>query len=144
MNTILVLEDDAIVMNVFRGVLEASNYRVLSSTNAEEALAWSGSRPTIDLLIADVALPVSSGVAVALQLRQRIPALKIILTSGYPPDIWGPRHRAELDQIPSDAVRILSKPFLPKELLAMVSALVGTAPDSGVAEFAGSSQVKRR
>jgi hypothetical protein len=70
---------------------------------------------------------------VALELRKSIPALRIILTSGYPPDMWP--DVALLREVPPDAIRILQKPFLPKELLDRTGELIGN-PNSTVADCA--------
>jgi CheY-like chemotaxis protein len=90
LKTILVLEDDAAVMNMFRDILSA--YTIVGATTAEEALykcVQNGQRP--DLMIADVILRVGSGIHAALVLRQVLPELPVILTSGYPKSMWSDR-----------------------------------------------------
>jgi CheY-like chemotaxis protein len=123
MKTILLVEDDPFVMNVVQSLLGASGYLVLEATSAEQALKWHGRPEHIDLVIADVSLPFRSGIQVASQLRAWLPDLKILLTSGYPPDMWP--DAATLREIPAYAVRILQKPSLPKDLLQKTSELIG-------------------
>jgi CheY-like chemotaxis protein len=126
MKTVLVLEDESIVMNVFCLVLARAGYTVLEATTAADALQCSReSSGQIDLLIADVVLSVSSGIRVALQLKQAIPALKIILTSGYPLATWRDQDRSDLAELPSSSVVILEKPFSAAALLARVWQLIG-------------------
>ena len=133
MKTILLVEDDPLVMGVFRSVLQSKGYAILEATSAEQALKWLGNPQRIDLIIADVGLPLRSGIRVALELRKSIPDLRIILTSGYPPDMWP--DVALLREVPSDAIRILQKPFLPKELLDKTEELIGI-PNSAASQCA--------
>ena len=123
MKTILLLEDDPSVMGIFRAVLKGASHTLIEATSAQAAVACGGIGH-IDLLIADVTPP-CSGIHIAFQLRAWMPHLKIILTSGLPPDMWDEQQSAELSELPSDSVRVLQKPFLPKGLLRTVSDLVG-------------------
>ncbi len=126
MKTVLVLEDEPVVMNLIRYVL-SKEYVVLQSTTAAEALQrFHDHEGDIHLLLADVTLPVSSGIRVALELRSWNPRLKVILTSGYPPDMWPDQDTAELDELPSDSVATLQKPFTPAMLLSRVGALLSS------------------
>ena len=80
---VLVLEDEPALMGLLRHTLK--RYDLIEATNADEALHLFGERRrNIDLLIADVTLPVGSGLRVAYSLRSEIRNLPIILTSGYP------------------------------------------------------------
>jgi two-component system, cell cycle sensor histidine kinase and response regulator CckA len=125
MKTILVLEDEPCVMAVLKNVL-SRQYTVLESTTTSEAfqqfLKHGGK---IDLLIADAILPVSSGIQAALALRLRLPNLRIMFISGYPESMWPDRELAQLDELPSDEIAILQKPFFPAILLKTVGLLIG-------------------
>jgi len=90
----------------------------------------------IDLLIADVTPP-CCGILVAFQLKAWRPDLRTILTSGYPVNMWDEQQAAELSEIPSDSVRVLQKPFLPKDLLRTVDELIGAARDKRTAARIG-------
>jgi CheY-like chemotaxis protein len=126
--TILILEDEAIVMRLIRTVLTPLGHTLLEARTAEEAFQrFEDADACIDLLIADVTLPTSSGIRVALELRSLLPYLRIILTSGYPPSMWDEQNAAELLELPSDSVATLQKPFLPKILLKMVTRFVGVS-----------------
>ena len=78
----------------------------------------------IDLLIADVTLPTSSGIQVALLLRSKIPALPVILTSGYPVHDWSDGDLADLGRLGANSVVILSKPFYGNALKDVVRDLM--------------------
>jgi len=124
--TILVLEDEPLLMKLMRSVLDRQGYAVLEAAGAEEAvLQFHDSGRQIDLLIADVGLPGVSGIQVALQLRSEVPDLRVILTSGYPPNAWSLRDSRHLLQLGVDSVSILLKPFGTRILLNTISDLVG-------------------
>jgi CheY-like chemotaxis protein len=107
-------------------VLTPLGHTILEATTAEEAFRQlEESDGRIDLLIADVTLPVSSGLRVALELRSLLPYLRIIMTSGYPPNMWDEQDAAELSELPSDSVATLLKPFMPATLIQMVDRFVG-------------------
>jgi CheY-like chemotaxis protein len=133
MKTILLVEDDPLVIGVFRSVLQSKGYAILEATSPEQALKWRGSSQRIDLIIADVVLPLRSGIHVAFELKKSIPDLRIILTSGYPADMWP--DLALLREIPSDAIRVLQKPFLSKELWEKTEELIGI-PNSTASQCA--------
>jgi CheY-like chemotaxis protein len=124
--TVLVLEDNTSIMALIRLVIESNGYAVLMATSAQEAFErFEENDATVDLLISDVTLPVSSGIRVALELRSLLPYLKIIVMSGYPQSAWDEQDAAELDELPSDSVMALQKPFVPATLLDSVHRLIG-------------------
>jgi CheY-like chemotaxis protein len=126
MKTILVLEDEPIIMNFLRLILASEGYVVLEATAAEEALQRvEQCEGHIDLLIADVGLPITSGIRVARRLKQSIANLKIILTSGYPLATWRDEDRVDMRALSSDSVSILEKPFSAAALLTSVWRLIG-------------------
>lgn len=123
--TILVLEDEPSLMNLLHRVLGRHGYAILEATSPEEAVRQFNDRGRkIDLLLADVGLPGISGVQVALLLRAELPELRVILTSGYPPNSWSVRDSGFLQRLGSDSVSVLLKPFVPRTLLDRVSGLL--------------------
>lgn len=126
MKTVLVLEDDVSILALIRLVVEQKGYKVLEATSAEQAFQrFEENDAHVDLLITDVTLPVSSGIRVALELRALLPYLKIIITSGLPSAMWNDQDGAELDELPSDSVITLQKPFVSATLLDSVHRLIG-------------------
>ena len=75
--------------------------------------------------MADVTLPSSSGIRVALEYKCCFPRLKIVIMSGYPASMWNEQDAAEFDEIPSDSVTVMQKPFTPAVLLSTVRRLIG-------------------
>jgi CheY-like chemotaxis protein len=123
LKTLLVLEDDPSVMMVLRLMLE--QYSIIEASSAEQALRlFTEHGRKIDLLVADVTLPTSSGIQVALLLRSEVPDLPVILTSGYPVIAWNDWDSADLERLGSNSVTILQKPFQSQELSNAVRELL--------------------
>jgi CheY-like chemotaxis protein len=82
--TVLVVEDEAQIRVVAKGILRRQGYRVLEASNAGEALLLFEQEPgAIDLLLTDVVMPKMNGKVLADRLRQLRPGLKVIFMSGY-------------------------------------------------------------
>jgi two-component system cell cycle sensor histidine kinase/response regulator CckA len=115
LRTILVLEDEPSIMKFMRLLLEKNS--LIEATTAEQALRlFTDVGRKIDLLVADVTLPTSTGIQVALLLRLEIPDLPVILTSGYPVNDWSDCDLADLGRLGANSVAILPKPFQGKAL----------------------------
>ncbi len=90
---VLVVDDRAEVLNVATSLLDELGYRVLTAASGIEALALvesldADARPA--LLFSDVIMPGGmNGYMLARRLRQRLPALKVLLTTGYAGDVHG-------------------------------------------------------
>jgi CheY-like chemotaxis protein len=134
MKTILLLEDEPLVRNLLRHLLKS--YNVIESATAEQALlVLAGGNFTVDLLISDVRLPTISGIQVALGIRSDRPGFPVVLTSGYPAGAWRSSDGADLEQLGSESVVCLQKPFQPQALLNAVYELIGQ-PDATIAKSA--------
>lgn len=82
--TVLIIDDEPVVLQVLRIILTRSGHKVLSAGNGQEALdlcAQAGYH--IDLAIVDVMMPGLRGPDVLAQLRERIPGLPAMLVSGF-------------------------------------------------------------
>jgi CheY-like chemotaxis protein len=133
MITILVLDDESIVLRLLCYLLQCYGYGTVGAGNAEEALLrFHDSHDRVDLLIADVSLPQGSGIQVALTLRAERPDLPVILTSGYPGGAWNTPDRALLQKLGPDSVSILQKPFGPQVLLSTIRELTGSGHSEAV------------
>jgi CheY-like chemotaxis protein len=109
--TILVIEDEEMVMTVCRAILEELGYRVLEAKTGEEAInvvkTYDGD---IDLAMLDILLPDMNGNAIYPFLMEARPNLKVIVYSGY--SIDGPAEKI----IDAGAQDFLQKPFTIAEL----------------------------
>jgi CheY-like chemotaxis protein len=118
--TILVVDDAEVLRPLLTEVLESYGYRVLLAASGPEALVVA-ERATgrIDLLLTDMVMPGMNGRELAGHLTERLPALKVLFTSGYPA---GASLRAGLD---GDGVGFVQKPYLAAELAGAIRALLG-------------------
>jgi two-component system cell cycle sensor histidine kinase/response regulator CckA len=81
---ILVVEDEPLVLDMLRDLLQLSGYVVLGAADGHEALGVSERYPgTIDAVVVDVVIPGVRGPALVQQLRARRPQLKALYISGY-------------------------------------------------------------
>jgi signal transduction histidine kinase len=80
--SVLLVEDEASVREGIAVLLETIGYRVIAVASGEEAMAIPF-QPAPDLLLTDVTLAGMNGSALGQRLRDRWPALKVVLMSGY-------------------------------------------------------------
>jgi PAS domain S-box-containing protein len=81
---LLVVEDNLEVGRFATQILEDLGNRTVWARNAEEALAEIEAGPDrFDAVFSDVVMPGMGGIALAKELRRRLPGLPVLLTSGY-------------------------------------------------------------
>jgi two-component system cell cycle sensor histidine kinase/response regulator CckA len=108
--TILLVEDEPAVRQLFAHALTRAGYRVYEARNGQEALkVWDQHGDSIDLLLTDLRMPFMGGTELAQQLRARRTTLKLLCVSGYP---GGTESETTSD--------FLAKPFSRDDLLAKV------------------------
>jgi signal transduction histidine kinase/ActR/RegA family two-component response regulator len=110
--TVLIVEDAEDVRILARRTLAERGYAVLVARTAEEALEIANARP-VDVLLADVVMPQTSGPQLVARYLERRPAPVVIYMSGYADDALA---RYELDP----ATVFLRKPFTPAMLARTV------------------------
>jgi DNA-binding NtrC family response regulator len=108
--TILLVEPDGKARGLARFVLSRQGYRVIETDCSSTVLAlWESESTNVDLLLTDVALPEGiSGNALAEQLRQTKPELKVVYTFGTE------------DEVPMLDEEIIPKPYTPDKLLQAI------------------------
>jgi CheY-like chemotaxis protein len=122
--TVLVVEDDAMVREFVVQQLQQFGYRTRLAANGREALAALDGDTGIDLLLTDVILPGAlTGKQVADAAQRQRPDLKVLFMSGYTENAIV--HHGRLDP----GVLLLSKPFRATDLARMVRrAIAGNQP----------------
>jgi CheY-like chemotaxis protein len=86
---VLVVEDDTLVRVMICEDLRDAGLSVVEAATADEALSYLGAGQRIDLVFTDIQMPGRlDGIGLARLLRERHPALPVVLTSGtaVPPD----------------------------------------------------------
>ena len=84
--TILVVDDNAAVLEFCCSVLSRDGYHVLQAASGQEALQVFGKGEQFDLALVDVMMPGMTGIELVKRLEALEPGLKVALTSGYSPD----------------------------------------------------------
>jgi two-component system cell cycle sensor histidine kinase/response regulator CckA len=83
--TILVVEDNAVVRKALVDSLRLLNYRVLEVSNGQEALEMLEQREgEVALVLSDVVMPRMSGIALLHALRERGLTVHVVMLSGHP------------------------------------------------------------
>jgi len=118
--TILVIEDEELVMKVTREILEKLGYRVLEAKTGQEAIdvvkTFDGD---IDLAMLDILLPDTSGDIIYPLLMKVRPNLKVIVFSGY--SIDGPAQKI----LNAGAEDFIQKPFTILDLSEKLKKILG-------------------
>ena len=119
---VLIVEDEAALVELLRYNLEKEGFRVTSVADGEEALSAIAENPP-DLVILDWMLPLVSGLEVCRQIRRKPETREL-------PVIMLTARGEEADRVrglEGGADDYVSKPFSPSELVARVRALMRRA-----------------
>lgn len=111
--TVLLVEDEALVRISAQASLTALGYKVLAAGNGQEALRLLQSEKAIAVMVTDIAMPGMDGhelAAAALRLR---PDLAVLFTTGH-----------ELGGHPNADLPVLTKPYPLAELARTIRALI--------------------
>ena len=121
--TILLVEDEDLVREPARRILNGHGYTVLTARDATQALAIVHDHPgTIDLLLTDVIMPGRSGRQLSVAAREHRPSIHVLFMSGYNNDVIV--HEGILD----DGVHLIEKPFGADDLLRRVRDVLDETP----------------
>lgn len=104
--TILVVEDNLLLLEHVVGVIKSLGFNVIEATNGQQALDRLDQGLPIDLLFTDMVMPGGiSGRQLAEMAIQKRPGLRVLFTTGYSAD-------AKLsDSILDQEVNLLRKPY---------------------------------
>ncbi|HXA22136.1 MAG TPA: response regulator [Acetobacteraceae bacterium] len=109
--TVLVVEDDEMVLTLAGDILREFGYRLLTAGDAAAALVILNGDEPIDILFSDVSMPGGmNGVQLAVEARRLRPGIKVLLTSGYPATLLASQHGLESN------MPLLGKPYRPQQL----------------------------
>jgi len=113
--TLLVVEDEAMLSELLKAALEAQGYTVITASNGDQALSiYESLGEEIALVISDLGLPGMSGRDLLSRILALRPDARVVIASGY----IGPETRGELLSI--GAHGLLQKPYLPEDVARAV------------------------
>jgi PAS domain S-box-containing protein len=122
--TILCVEDDDVVRAHVTGRLESLGYKVLTASNASEALILVNAGIAFDLLFTDIIMPgPMNGRQLAQKVAELRPPLRVLYTSG---NTFG---AFETSVRPAEGVLLLTKPYRKAELARLVRLCLDRAID---------------
>ena len=117
---VLVVEDEFLIRLLISDALRDAGFDVIEAFNGDEAIDILSTAP-VDLVLSDVRMPGTiDGLELLRWVRESLPALPVILTSGHlPPD----------EAIAQGATHFLSKPYIVDGAVALVSMKLKTSID---------------
>lgn len=111
--TILVVDDDTLVLDVFESMLKSQGHHILAATDPATAMTLVeeyGKSP--DVLLVDVALEGASGIDFAEAVRAEFPSIGVVFTTGF-------AHREPMARR-AGIGEVLRKPFRPQQLFDII------------------------
>ena len=112
--TILVVEDEPVVLEMVKNILQGNGYTVLAAPNGKEGLQVVESADRIDLVLTDIVMPGMSGGEFVQRLLPLHPDVRVLYMSGY-------TKYAVVDHGVLESVNsFIWKPFSPTDLLLKV------------------------
>ncbi|MDJ0864698.1 MAG: response regulator [Myxococcota bacterium] len=91
--TLLLVDDEAAILNALRRALRREGYRILTASGVDEALRILDAE-SIDAIVSDHKMPRASGLELLEAARARHPAAARILITGWPDAVPEDRRRS--------------------------------------------------
>jgi two-component system chemotaxis response regulator CheY len=117
MSTVLIVDDETVILEMLRDLLEDAGYRVVTARDGRDGLAAMAAAP-VDVVLCDVMMPVMDGVAFcrAVQADAALASTPVLLMSAgaRPTEDSGCR-----------SAGFLQKPFTLDVVLAALAAVLG-------------------
>jgi PAS domain S-box-containing protein len=117
---ILVVDDEAAILEIAKGTLEAYGYRAITAADGTEAVAlYAEHKGEISVVLTDLGMPHMDGLTTIRILQKMNPQIKIIATSGL-------RSEGKASDVASLGVKtFLSKPYTADKLLLTLAEMLG-------------------
>jgi PAS domain S-box-containing protein len=131
--TLLVVDDEAALVELAQDILTAQGYRVLTANDGGQALLVL-EKEAVDLIISDVIMPNMDGYQLAARVQQDYPHIKIQMVSGFSDD----RHNNMADD--SLHQHMLYKPYAFNSLLERVRGLLDDGNEKNAAQSNASTK----
>ena len=121
MARILIADDEKIVRDLLRTVLENDGHTVDEATDGQAALD-AHARSAYDVVIVDLIMPRKNGLDTVLELRAQRPETRVIVMTGALPTLLD--NNRTMDEMLGAVVK-LAKPMRPADLLRAVREALG-------------------
>ena len=111
--TILVVEDEFLILYYLEDILSEAGYEIITASNADEAIEVLEGRSDIFAIVTDIDMPGSiDGLKLAAAVRDRWPPIHVIITTGK-----------NIGRVIPSGSHFIGKPILPETLLRLVGRL---------------------
>ena len=122
--TVLVVEDEAVLLDINTTMLLDLGYKVLAAGSPAEAIRLAGEHAgRIDLLMTDVVMPEMNGRELEGHIQKTNPGIKVLFMSGYTVNVIS--HHGVLDE----GVHFIQKPFTLKDVAMKVRTTLDQKPE---------------
>ena len=115
---VLVVDDDASVLELGREFLERAGFQVVTAGGGREALETLHRDENVDVVVLDLVMPDLDGDSTYRALREAHSDLRVVRMSGYHAD------QSSVDSQHGERDAFLRKPFEPEELVATIRGLL--------------------
>lgn len=88
---ILVIDDDAAVLEYVAKILALANYEVLQAGDGKAGLAKFAADPEIAIVVTDLIMPEKEGIETIVEIKKSRPEVKVVAMSGggkVPPELY--------------------------------------------------------
>jgi DNA-binding response OmpR family regulator len=117
--TILVVEDEELLLDLLKTIFETRGYRVLIARDGLEALdVYEQRGKEIDIILMDIGLPKLNGWEVLQKMKEMNSKVRVILASGY----IDSHSKSEI--LKAGAKYFIQKPYMLKEVLQRVREVI--------------------
>jgi CheY-like chemotaxis protein len=113
--TILVVEDEPACLRLLSYFLKEGGYYVLQAQDGLEAVELLGEL-RVDLVVSDLKMPTMDGVALAQQIRSRVPDTPMLVVTAYAAD--------DIKALSELRVPVMRKPFMPDQLNSQIQTMI--------------------
>lgn len=121
--TVLVVEDEDVLIELLRGMLEANGFSVMTAMDGQEAInLYREHFQDISIVLTDMGLPLKGGWEVLEEVLKINPGAKVICASGF----LDSSIRDEM--IASGAVEFIQKPYAYDSLIGLMRRLLARNP----------------
>jgi two-component system, cell cycle sensor histidine kinase and response regulator CckA len=114
-HTILVIEDEELLLDLLKEMLEDEGYRVLTAADGPQAVdLYRAEKEKVSLVLSDMGLPSMGGWEVLQQLKKINPSVKVILSSGFMDT------KVRQDMLSAGAKDFIQKPYMPEKVIRTI------------------------
>ncbi len=114
-HTVLVIEDEELLLDLLKEMLEGEGYRVLTAADGPQAVElYRAEKDRISLVLSDMGLPSMGGWEVLNHLKSINPAVKVILSSGFMDT------KVRQDMLSAGARDFIQKPYMPDKVIQKI------------------------